>query len=664
MKIPGYDHHKASHFDLAEKEYRAYVKEHPDDPNALHLLGLLLHQTGRSGAAIPLLKQAIELKPQSSQSIPLIVMAMSMEDMDEEALEFCKSGLVKDPDNAKIINAAGRIHQKLGDYKHAAHLFQRAAQVQPDFTDARHNFGLALLYLGQHEKASDQLQSVANMTPRNPYVHHDFALALAAQGELDYAREVLRTSLTLKPDNIEAKLTLARLNLQLCDWSTWQSDVEVLSRELSSHVAHRGKPFLSPFLINFMDAPTNLHDSVAGYYAAQLSQSVEKVKLKKTRDRVENSNIRIGYISPDFSSRAIGSLIYQMFRLHDREKFDVYCYSQRSFDDDLRAEVKHGADFFRDVAGQSYIQTARQIAEDEIDILINLSGYSKRTKPSILALRPAPIQVSYLGYPNTMAAEFIDYIIADHKVLPREDEKRYREAVVRLPGSFFVTSDIPTPSRTPTREELGLPDDKLIFANFNDPMKLEPESFKAWMWILNQVPDSVLWLYSAGDPTTEANLIANAAAHQIDADRLRFAHTVSLRDYMARMRQVDLVLDTFIYNSGATAVAALMNGIPVVTISGKRFASRLGASLNHAVGLDRLTCKNIEAYIQMCVYLGRNPDKITPMKEHLKKAWMSNSFFDTSQFVRKLESAYLSMWQAYIAGKPPKSFDVPELKTF
>ncbi|MEM7283348.1 MAG: tetratricopeptide repeat protein, partial [Pseudomonadota bacterium] len=610
MKIPGYDQHKASNFDQAEKEYRSHIKEHPDDPDALHLLGLLLHQTGRSEAAIPLLKQAIELKPQSSQSIPLIAMALSVSDQDEEGLEYCKAGLTKDPDNANIVNAAGRIHQKLGDYKHAAHLFQRAAQIRPDFTDARHNLGLALLNMGQYETAAEQLEAAANMTPRNPYIHHDLALALSRLGDFEYARECLRTSLTLKTDNLEAKLSLARLNLQLCDWSTWQSDKEELSRELGGHVARQGKPMLSPSLLNYMDVSPALHNSVAGYYADQVSRSAENVQIERTRDRVENSNIRIGYVSPDFSSRAIGSLIYQMFRLHDRDKFDVYCYSQRNFDDDFRTEVKHGADFFRDVSGQSYIQTARQIAEDEIDILVNLSGYSKNTKPSIFALRPAPIQVSYLGYPNTMAAEFIDYIVADEKVLPREDERRFRESVIRLPGSFIVTSDIPTPSRTPNRDELGLPDDKFVFANFNEPIKYEPESFKAWMWILNQVPDSVLWLYSAGNATTEANIIRNAAALQIGAERLRFADTVGMRDYMARMRQADLILDTFIYNSGATAAAALMNGVPIVTIAGKTFASRLGASLNHAVGLNRLTCKNIEAYIQMCVYLGRNPDKL------------------------------------------------------
>ena len=664
MNIPGFDQHKAGDYKTAEKMYRDVLRETPDNADALHLLGLLLHQTGRSPAAIPLLQQAIECAPDSPQSVALLAMAMSLSNQDEQALEYCKQGLINDPDNAAIINAAGRIHQKLGDIRHAAHLFQRAAQIRPDLTDAQHNFGIALHQLGQFQQAAQQLQVAARTTPRNPYIHLNLALSLQRLGELENAREALRTSLTLKPDSLDAQQRLIYINLLLCDWHNLEQDVHKHLKLISAHVASQGKQEISPYVLNLLRVPKRSHHTVASYFASQIKDSVSSYHIEHTRDRVEGSNIRVGYVSPDLGAHAVGGLIYQMFRFHDRDKFDIYCYSERTFDDEYHREVKHGADVFRDISNQSFLSAARQIAADEIDILVNLGGYTQDTKPQIFALKPAPVQVSYLGYLNTMAADYMDYIIADRIVLPREHDKEFTESVVRLPGCFMVTSDLPTPSRTPTREELGLPSDKFVYASFNNPTKLEPEVYKAWMWILDQAPDTVLWLYSGGNPQTEANLLKEAEKYGIKENRICFAHNVPMGEHMARLRQADLMLDTFVYNAGATAVNALMSGVPIVTMPGETLLSRMGASFNHALSLNRLTCKNIEAYIQMCVYLGRNPDKLQPMRDHLKGTWMNNPFFDTAQFVRRLETAYETMWKRHTAGDPPGSFDVPEPEVF
>ncbi|MCH8931172.1 MAG: hypothetical protein IIA98_09710 [Proteobacteria bacterium] len=267
--------------------------------------------------------------------------------------------------------------------------------------------------------------------------------------------------------------------------------------------------------------------------------------MPKHRPDADESRIRIGYVSPDFGEHAVGLLVYDLFRQHDREAFEVYCYSLRRHEDSYYARVEEGADRFRDLSDCSLEKAIRQVQDDRIDILVDLAGYTGRARPEIFAARPAPVQIAYLGYLNTMAAEFIDYVVADPVVIPPDSGHEFTEAILHLPASFIMASPLVASPHVPDRSALGLPDDAFVFASFNNPLKIGPAVFGAWMRILKRVPGSVLWLFAEDSADAERNLAREAKTRGIRPERLVFAGRVPLAEHLARVRQADLFLDTF-----------------------------------------------------------------------------------------------------------------------
>jgi predicted O-linked N-acetylglucosamine transferase (SPINDLY family) len=325
----------------------------------------------------------------------------------------------------------------------------------------------------------------------------------------------------------------------------------------------------------------------------------------------------------------------------------------------VQTRIQQGFDVYRNLMGSNAETIARSIFEDQIDILIDLAGYTSAAQPAALAARPAPIQISWLGYLGTSGGDFIDYLIADDIVLPPELTRGYTERIIRLPH-FMVTSPLPVAEQYPSRDDVGLGGEGFVFCSFNQPYKLDRSAFEAWMEILRRAPGSRLWMYVPDPAVCGENLRREAARLDVKPDRLVFAGREPMAKHMARMSLADLSLDPFHISGGATSVATLAAGVPVLTLRGSSYLARMGSSINVSLGMTDLDCSNREQYITKAVELASNPSAFAAVKERLARAGQTSAFFDTRNFVHKLETAMQKTWDRYMTGLPPTDIRVPE----
>jgi predicted O-linked N-acetylglucosamine transferase (SPINDLY family) len=329
----------------------------------------------------------------------------------------------------------------------------------------------------------------------------------------------------------------------------------------------------------------------------------------------------------------------------------------------MRPRLETGVDRFIDIRNMNDSTAATMISDLEIDIAVDLKGFTRGERAGILAYRPAPIQVNYLGYPGTMGADFIDYIIADSIVIPMEDDRYYSERVVRLPDCYQVNdSKRLIADRTPTRAEVGLPEHAFVYCCFNGNFKITPTIFDVWMRILRRVDRSVLWLFQ-GSASAEQNLRREAELRGIEPERLVFAAKIPLDQHLARHRLADLFLDTLPYNAHTTASDALWAGLPVLTCIGRTFAGRVAASLLHSMNISELVTGNLEEYETRAVELGNDPARLRHLRERLAHNISVSPLFDTDRFRRNIEAAYATMWETYRRGEQPHGFAVKAFPT-
>jgi predicted O-linked N-acetylglucosamine transferase (SPINDLY family) len=374
-------------------------------------------------------------------------------------------------------------------------------------------------------------------------------------------------------------------------------------------------------------------------------------------ERYRHGKIRVAYLSGDFNNTAVASLMAGVFEQHDRTKFETVAISFRDGDgSEMRGRLARSFGRFVDVSHVSDAEVAAYLRQNEVDIAVDLMGFTGDSRPGILALRPAPVQVNHLGFAGTMGADHIDYILADRIVIPNESLSHFHEAVVHLPDCFLPTdSRRAVAQRTPSRAEAALPKQGFVFCSFNNSYKFSPEMFGIWMRLLKTVSGSVLWLPHINDAATR-NLRRAAEASGVAADRLMFAPFIaSSADHLARLSLADLFLDTLPYNAHSSAADALWAGVPVLSTPGATFAGRVAASLLHAAGLPDMVASSTQAYQARALELAQNPAECARIKERVKHARRS-PLFDTARFTRNLESAYVMMWERQQRGEAPAHF--------
>lgn len=438
----------------------------------------------------------------------------------------------------------------------------------------------------------------------------------------------------------------------VCDWQGYGEALKNLRQS-----AHAGQPVSKPF--SFLTFPTGAAEQlqVTQDYASR----VFPPRPPAWRGQVyHHDKIRVAYLSADYHEHATSYLTAGLFERHDRSAFEIYGISYgRPDDSPVRKRLVNAFESFIDVSVMSDDQVAGFLTDKQIDIAVDLKGYTQGARPGIFAHRFAPIQVNYLGYPGTMGAPFIDYIIADAVVIPPEHQSFYSEKVAWLPFSYQVNDRARMiAEHIPSRVECGLPDDAFVFCCFNNPYKITPDMFDIWMRLLRDVPGSVLWLYER-NPESSHNLRREAAARNVSPDRLVFARKMPLADHLARHKNADLFLDTLPYNAHTTASDALWAGLPLLTCQGGTFAGRVAASLLAAAGLPEMITTSLDEYETRAQELARDQNKLMEMEEKLQSNLLTCPLFDTALSVSHIEAAYKTMWRRYQDGLPPASFNVP-----
>ncbi len=379
--------------------------------------------------------------------------------------------------------------------------------------------------------------------------------------------------------------------------------------------------------------------------------------------RGERGRLHIGYLSGDFHDHPVAHDVVGLFKLHDRDRFQVTAFSFGPDDASAnRKAIMEACDDFYEIRNLDTRAAATFIQNKDVDILVDLKGFTLPHRMEISALRPAPVQVSYLGFPGTSGADFFDYILTDRTVTPLGAEKFYSEKFVHLPVSYHITDDRQkVAAGALSRIDEGLPPDAFVLAGFNRPFKIDREMFATWMRLLKILPDAVLWLL-ATDPLTAANLRAAAASHGIKPERIIFAKRRKKAEHLERLALADLALDTRIYNGHTTTIDALWVGLPVITILGDHFASRASASLLEALEMPELITRSFKEYQMLIADLARDRGRLAGLRGALREKCKTQPLFNTEKSVRNIERAYLDIWQRYSDGNEPISFDLSQAK--
>jgi predicted O-linked N-acetylglucosamine transferase (SPINDLY family) len=436
--------------------------------------------------------------------------------------------------------------------------------------------------------------------------------------------------------------------MQLCIWDDLSSQLDELKNKINS-----SEKVINPFpLLALIDNPELQMKTAEILVNEKYPQSHVLSKIERYQ---KHKKIRIGYFSADFRNHPVSTLKTELYELHDRSQFEIYAFSYGpDTKDEMNLRIKAGVDYFHDVHKMLDKDLAILSRSFEIDIAVDLGGFTQDSRTGVFALQAAPIQVNYLGYPGTMAANYMDYLIADRTLIPEEKKYHYLEKIVYMPNSFMV-NDTKTKlsNRLFTRVETGLPTNGFVFCCFNNYYKITPNIFIGWMQILKAVEDSVLWL-SEGNSTAIKNLKKEAKKNGVDENRLIFAPRLdSMKDHLNRIQLADLFIDTLPYNAHATSSDALRMGLPVLTCVGNSFASRVAASLLNAVNLPELITTTQEQYESLAIQLATNPEKLKIIKDKLVNNLPTAPLYDTPLFTRQLESAYLTMYDRYQQGLDP-----------
>jgi protein O-GlcNAc transferase len=678
--------HRQGQLAQAEALYQQILQAQPSHFDARHMLGVIRYQQGRGSEALELVEAALKLNPGSARALSNRGLILYVLRRYEEALASFDQALALDPTSVDALNNRGNTLQRLKRNEEALECFDRVLALVPGHIEALNNRGNALQGLKHYEEAVESYQRALRLRPNYPDALYNCGCALAALGKFGEALQYFNQAQGRRPDHAETRFSrgdalnaikryedaiasyekaialrpdhpyafsgLAEAALSICDWPR----IAELAPRLETLVAER-RAIVNPFtLIRFSDKPALQLQCAQAFIADKIGAPLGPLWRG---ERWSHERIRVAYLSADFHQHATAYLIAELIEQHDRDRFEILGISfGRDDGSDIRRRVISAFDWVHAARSNSDREIAQLLREREVDIAIDLKGYTLESRPEIFAFRPAPIQASYLGYPGTMAADFIDYIIADHVVIPPEQARYYSEKIVRLPHCYQCNDrKRAIADATPSRQEAGLPENGFVFCCFNNNYKITPPVFDVWMRLLRAVPDSVLWLLRE-NVVAEGNLQREAKARGVDPARLVFADRLPVAEHLARHRLADLFLDTLPYNAHTTASDALWAGLPVLTCQGVGFAARVASSLLNAVGLPELVTTSLADYEALALRLASDARLLGELRARLAANRLTRPLFDTRRFCRHLEAAYTRMWETWQRGEAPESFAV------
>ena len=634
--------------DAAVKSYEKALSINPDFADAHYNLGLTLQVIGQLDKAVKSYEQALAINPDYADAHNNLGIAFKELGQLDAAVKCYEQALAIEPDYAEAHNNLGNALKALGQLDAAVKSYTETLNIKPDYADAHNNLGNALRDLGQLEAAVKCFEKVLTIEQNHADAHHNLGLTIQELGQLNEALVNYERAIALKPDIDYILGTLLHTKMHLCIWD----DLAIHLKELTKKISNNEKVIIPFALLALIDDPKVQRKN------AEILVNENHPKshvLSKIEPYPKHTKIRIGYFSADFRIHPVSDLIAELFEIHDRNLFEIYAFSYGpDTNDEINLRIKAGVDHFHDVLAMSHKNAAMLARSVELDIAVDLGGYTQNARTEIFAMSAAPIQVCYLGYAGTMGTGYMDYLIADRTVIPEEKQHHYSEKIAYLPNSYMVNdSKIKLSDRVFTRREVGLPIDGFVFCCFNSHYKITPNTFYGWMRILSQVDGSVLWL-SDTNSTAVNNLKKEVKKHGVNPNRLIFAPHLPFKvHHLNRIHLADLFIDSLPFNAHVTASDALRMGLPVLTSIGNSFASRVAASLLNAVNLPELITTTQEQYESLAIELATHPEKLKIIKDKLAKNLPTAPLYDTPLFTRHLESAYLTMYDRYQHGLDP-----------
>ena len=632
--------------DEAIAGYRRALEIKPDYANAHNNLGNALLEAGRGEEAVASYRRAFAIQPDYADAHYNLGNALKQLDRLDEAAAAFEDSLRLKPDRAEAHNNLGNTLKELGRGEEAVACFERAVRIRPDYADAHNNLGLALRALERKEEASASFRHALRAQPDHIDAHINLGNILQEFHHKDQAIACFETALRLKPDYDAVRAQKLHQQAHICDWDAIAAEAAAIPR-----LGIAGDS-VSPFaMLTLEDAPER-HRVRSELYATQNLGDIVAEPI--ARPAARPGKLRVGYFSADFHNHATMYLMARLFELHDRDRFEIHAYSYGpAKHDEMQQRVRGSVDVFHDVRALDDQAIAELARRDGLDIAIDLKGHTGEARLGIFARRAAPVQIAFLGYPGTTGAAFIDYLVADKVVIPDAERRHYSESIIYLPGSYQVNDDSrPISPRAITRAEAGLPEDAFVFCCFNNNYKITPVEFDIWMRLLGKVENSVLWLLKI-NASVDVRLYAEARKRGIDPARIVFAGYLPHADHLARQRHADLFLDTFDCNAHTTASDALWAGLPLLTRTGRGFASRVAASLLRAVGLAELVTDSAEAYEALALELATNPGRLAEIRARLAANRLTEPLFRTEDYARKIEQAFELAYQGWLDGNPP-----------
>jgi len=594
--------------------------------------------------AISLYRRVIELEPTHHQSHNNLGKALFDLNQFDEAASYFHKALELFSDSPNYLMNYGNTLNKLNQFDRALIYFDKAIAFKPGLAEAWLNKGISLLGIGLFENAIEYFDRAIAI---NPYcVKTLLNKAGALQDLKNYYDAVFyyEKALDLDPNADWAIGNLVFSKMKMCDWRNLKNDICTISNLVSSNM-NAVHPFA---YLAMVDSP-NLQLQCSKIYSNFNYSAVSRSFFSATR---KNRKLRVGYYSADFNNHAVSFLTAELFELHDRNLFEIYAFSfMKSDDSPMRIRLERAFDHFLDVSSMSDSEITSSSRNFSIDIAVDLGGFTASSRPAVFASRVAPIQISYIGYLGTMGSPFIDYLISDKSIIPSEYQSFYSEKIVYLPSYQVNDRKRSIGNNCLPREQYGLPSDSFVYCCFNDTYKISPFIFDSWMRILHAVPNGVLFLNEDNKWVVD-NLRNEAELRGISAKRLIFSPRVSVDDYLARYRTCDLFLDTTPYNAGTTASDALWMGLPVLTLCGHSFASRVASSILNSVGLSDLIVNSIEQYEFLAIHLGIHPNALQSIKRRLSDNQSTASLFDSLSFTKNIESAFMVAYDRYSSNAP------------
>jgi predicted O-linked N-acetylglucosamine transferase (SPINDLY family) len=615
--------------------------------------GLALHRRGAVDEAAARYADVLRVDPANADALYYLALISCQHGGFEEGAELARKSLASDPKQARSHVILGRALHALGRNDDALSSFDRAIALAPELAPAHANRADVLSKTGRNAEALDSYDRALAFAPASVADWMNRGVALVALNRHDEAVSSFDRGLALDPDFAQAddfRAPLLLSKLRICDWTDLAAETEELLAMVRAE-----KPLGLPYaIVAIPSSPAEQLQCARRYVQDQPAHPPLWHGEVYAHDR-----LRVAYLSADFNEHPTAYLTAGLFECHDKSRFEITALSFGQNDHSPpRRRLEAAFEHFIDVHHNSDQEIAALMRRCEIDITVDLMGFTKDHRLGVLARRAAPVQVNYLGYPGTTGAPYMDYILADATVIPEDHDAFYAERVVRLPGTYQINDNRRAVNqRTPTRAECGLPQSGFVFCCFNNPQKIMPEIFDIWIRLLRATEGSVLWLF-AGNAKAVANLRLEAQKRGVAPERLIFAPKASVADHLARHRLADLCLDSLPYNAHTTASDALWAGPPVLTCLGEAFAGRVAASLLKAIGLDELITHTLADYEALALRLARDPAHLAALKDTLKRNRDTYPLFDTQSATRHIEAAYLTMAEIAKRHEKPHSFEV------